>query len=388
MHTASFPDDTAPPQQHEDGVALSRLNELARIQLEQARNYNQSVCSISETLTKLADQSHTNKGHARNVMTTTTSQNIIRPHAPTPSKFSGSEKDDLALFEQSLNNHFALTDMSDAQKVSYVRLLLDGPALRMVMGAPECERDTYEKIMSTLAKYFSKSAAGGHSLRNLLGRRMKAGESLYDYYNDLLAYCDHASIKEEVSRVAFFINGLDDSMGNFVTAAKPKTMHEAYNIASSLHSNSAGPAVNMVAAADGQRPRPRSAGPDRTGTAIVSSNITCWTCGETNHIARYCPTNNVQGQQYQANGGGNQTARTYYPRQNAQGTYQGRTQSSGQSFPGPHNVRQPTAGANPFCNRCGVAHAFGSHTRPFNNNQRPQQQQQQARPSNFNSNLN
>ena len=226
---------------------------------------------------------------------------------------------------------------------------------------------------------------GGGSLRNLLGRRMKPDESLYSYYNDLLAFCDHSSIKEEVSRVAFFINGLEDNLANFVTAAKPKTMHEAYNIANSLHSRQPHPVVNAVATSDVQRPRPHSAGADRAGPAIVSSNMACWTCGETSHIARFCPNNRNDGGRPRPNTPGNQQR---YVNNQGQQPYQNRypqrPPNPGQSFPGPHNVQQPTAGANPYCTRCGVAHVFGSHTVAFNGGPRRQPPAQQRYDRNLN----
>ncbi len=239
--------------------------------------------------------------------------------------------------------------------------------------------------MATLATYFSKSAVGGNSLRNLLGRKMKPGESLYNYYNDLLAFCDHSSIKEEVSRVAFFINGLEDNLANFVTAAKPKTIHEAYNIANSLHSRQPQPSVNAVAANSDQRPRPRSAGADRAGPAVVKSDMVCWTCGETNHLARFCPNRRSDRGRPRPNASGGQQRYMYgQEQQTYQNRYPQRPPNPGQSFPGPHNVQQPSTGANPYCTRCGVAHAFGSHTLPFNDGPRRQPPTQQRYDRNLN----
>jgi hypothetical protein len=159
-------------------------------------------------------------------------------------------------------------------------------------------------------------------------------------------------IIEEVSRVAFFINGLDDTLANLVTAAKPRTMRQP------------NPAVNVVATGDVQRPRPQSAGAVRTGPAIISSNVVCWTCGETNHIAKFC-LNGRNGSNRPRPNTANSQQRYGKSQQPYQNRYPQRPPKPGQSSPGPHKVQQSTAGANPYCTRCGVAHVFGSHIVAF-----------------------
>jgi hypothetical protein len=171
-------------------------------------------------------------------------------------------------------------------------------------------------------------------------------------------------IKEEMSRVAFFINGLDDTLADLVTAARPRTIHKAYSIANAIHPRQPKPAVNVVATSDVQRPRPQSAGADRTGPAIIPPNVVCWTCGETDHIAKFC-LNGRNGFNRPRPNTANSQQRYGNSQKPCQNRYPQRPPKPGQSSPGPHKVQQSTAGANPYCTRCGVAHVFGSHIVAF-----------------------
>ncbi len=301
----------------------------------------------------------------------------IRPHVPSPQPFSGQADEDFESFQNSLDNYFALAPMSESQKVSFITLLLKGPANKLITQAPPHDRDTCNKIMDLLKANFSPAATQELYLSMLVTRKMKSTESVYDYYTDMLRYFASCNITDSNMKRVFLVQGLLPQLRMQVTVAAPKDIQAAYNMASVLH-NQYGQDAKVVAAMEPVRnnvntqpkhsqvqtaPRQGAAAPARDqnwSRPMNNDNRTCWNCGQRGHGYRNWSANNNINAQFDQR---RRAEGNYRPRQNyqPQGTV---TRNTYQRFPGFHNVTSPNDGALPYCTSCNTAHPYGSHTNP------------------------
>ena len=303
---------------------------------------------------------------------------IITLNVPPLPTFSRHTDDDFDLFQTSLDNYFALTNLDEAQKVSYVNLLLTGPAGKLVTQAPVSERDTYAKLMHLLRKNFSSAATQELHLSSLVTRRQRPGEPLFSFYTEMLKHLDSCNIRDKHMRRVFFVNGLLPELREKIIISAVPDIQAAYNLACILDNGNINTTrgVNTVQA----NTVPTASHPTTSrATAPVTSTqynqrdqhsyqdrggppIICYGCGAAGHISRHCP---------RKFGGGPRNPPPYNQRMPHSGQYPQRPVQYGQygprgqanerqyqAFPGIHHVRTPNQGANPFCRSCNAAHPY------------------------------
>nr|GFC04788.1 hypothetical protein [Tanacetum cinerariifolium] len=117
---------------------------------------------------------------------------------------------------------------------------------------------------------------------------------------------------EESDRVERYIGGLPDSIHGSVAALKPKTMHEAAEIATGLMDKKICTYTERQAANKRKSPTSANVANNQRGNG-VGQKVTCYECGAQGHFKRYCPklknnNNNNCGNQV---GTGNAQARVY-----------------------------------------------------------------------------
>jgi hypothetical protein len=225
---------------------------------------------------------------------------LITLNVPPLPTFSGHMDEDFELFQTSLDNYFTLTAMSDEQKVSYVTLLLNGPARTFVTHAPSSERSTYNKLMGLLRKNFGSSATQELHFNSLVTRKQRSKEPLFTYYMDILKHLDACNIKDHNLRRIFFVNGLLPGIREKVIIAHVADIQAAFNLASILNNGSGVTtrAVNAIQTTSTQTPNGPIIGEsplhhngrgDRQGRPRPRPGVrVCYRCRRRGHEAANC----------------------------------------------------------------------------------------------------
>ncbi len=375
-------DDTAKKPHHNNAPNTPKdcADLLMKIMDDNNSHYLQSVNQFSTALNLLQKHIDNQQQHmiksCKNDMSLRaaagSARTLIKPSVPTPPRFSGKAGEDFSLFKAAMDDYFQLAPMDDGQKISFVSLLLSGPAYRLVAETSESNKNTYDKVMSLLDRGFGPATKQEECLSRLVNRKQGSNESLYEYYNDILSHLAQCDMSEAMKKV-FFINGLKPDLRKSVTIAQPQSIQAAFTLANVLQAQEGEKVVklNEIQAQLGA-PRPQNdlASHSYTNNAQVYNdqsvnshlNKRCYLCGSLNHLRRSCPhLSSVRGRGRNLPHNGNRQFAT--DTTNAT-PHEMRGQTNGgvyQRFPGPHNVQRPGAGSLPYCRSCGTAHAWGRH---------------------------
>ena len=159
---------------------------------------------------------------------TSMGSNGLAPVQPKP--FSGSTNTDIFAFLTKFDRFAAFFAWDEPKRLQALPLFLEGRALGFYDTLPEQTRNSFQLLQAALRNHFSPPSLRMLERTALNQRRMREGETLDTYTDDVNAKCRRLNLAD-ADCLQIFVQGLKNDLKEYVLLQQPLTFLEAQNAA-------------------------------------------------------------------------------------------------------------------------------------------------------------